>query len=157
MENKNNSYTYRDDPNVPGFDDAKPLIIFDGKCVLCSSGVQWMMARDRNGNSMFAAIQEEIPKALYTHYGLDAESFDTFMVLRDGVPYLRWRGVCAAARLMPAPWRWLGRAGQVIPALIGDPIYDFVQRHRIGWFGATETCYMPSDDTKHRFLSLPSM
>ena len=35
-------YSYRADPAVPRFDDSEALIIFDGHCVLCSSGVQWM-------------------------------------------------------------------------------------------------------------------
>ena len=145
-------YGYRYDADVPVFDDSKPLIIFDGKCVLCSSGVQWMIRRDPYGETVFAAIQETAPSALYSHYGLDAEAFDTFMVLADGMPYLRWRGVCKAARLMPAPWRWLGAGGRIIPDFIGDAIYDWVQRNRIGWFGARETCLAADDATRTRFL-----
>ena len=145
-------YTYRNDPAVPAFDDAKPLVIFDGHCVLCSSGVQWMMAHDPNGQAVFAAIQEPTPRALYAHYGLDPDAFDTFMVLTEGKPFLRWRGVCKAAQLMPAPWRWLGAMGRIIPDFIGDAIYDFVQRNRIGWFGASDACFAPDPKTRSRFL-----
>jgi predicted DCC family thiol-disulfide oxidoreductase YuxK len=147
-------YAYRGDPDVPQFDDAHPLVIFDGECVLCSTGVQWMIERDPNGETKFAAIQEAIPRALYDHYGLDPEEFDSFMVLVDGQPYLRWRGLCAAGRLLPAPWKWLGSAGRIVPDFIGDPIYDFVQRNRIGWFGARDICYLPDAASKRRFLSL---
>lgn len=145
-------YSYRNDAAVPPFDDAKPLIIFDGLCVLCSSGVQWMMECDSGGDDRFAAVQEAIPQALYRHYGLNPDTFDTFMVLKDGLPYVRWRGLCVAARLMPAPWRWLGALGLVVPIFIGDPIYDFIQRNRFGWFGARDGCFAPDDKTKSRFL-----
>lgn len=145
-------YAYRDDPSVPSFDDTKPLIIFDGYCVLCSSGVQWMLARDPKGEARFAAISEPVPHALYCHYGLDPIAFDTFMVLTGGVPHLRWRGLCAAARLMPAPWTWLGAAGRIVPDFIGDAIYDFVQRNRISWFGSRDVCFPPDDEKRHRFL-----
>lgn len=141
-------YSYRRDPNVPAFDDSAPLLIFDGHCVLCSGGVQFILARDAKGVTRFAAIQEPVPKALYAHYGLDADRFDTFMVLQDGVPLVKWTGVCAAARLMPAPWRWFGHMGRLVPRVIGDRIYDVVQRHRIGWFGAREACFLP--DAHHR-------
>ncbi|MEM9619136.1 MAG: DCC1-like thiol-disulfide oxidoreductase family protein [Pseudomonadota bacterium] len=147
------AYSYRNDPHVPDFGDVKPLIIFDGKCVLCSSGVQWMLARDPNSDTIFAAIQETIPKALYEHYELDADAFDTFMVLNKGRPHLRWRGVCEAARIMPWPWRWLGQAGRIVPTFIGDAVYDWVQRNRIGWFGATETCFTPDPAIRGRFLN----
>lgn len=116
-----------------------------------------MIARDHKGESKFAAIQEEIPKALYKHYGMDAEAFDTFMVLHNGMPYFRWRGVCAAARLMPVPWRWLGQLGRVVPSFIGDAIYDFVQRNRIGWFGSTNACFVPNDAFKARFLAYETL
>jgi predicted DCC family thiol-disulfide oxidoreductase YuxK len=145
-------FSYRDDPAVPAFDDSRPLVIFDGHCVLCSTGVQWMLARDPEGASRFAAIQQPMPAALYRHYGLDAERFDTFMVLADGVPHLRWAGALAAARTLPAPWRWLGMLGRIVPDAVGDPIYDWVQRNRIRWFGSREVCLAPEPGQRARFL-----
>lgn len=145
-------YSYRGDPDVPRFDDAHPLLIFDGLCVLCSSGVSWMLRRDPGGTTRFAVIQDPVPQALYRHYGLDADTFDTFMVLADGLPKTKWAGVCAAARTLPVPWRWLATIGELIPAALGDRIYDWVQRNRIRWFGSRTACYRsPAADTS-RFL-----
>lgn len=146
-------YSYRADPDVPAFDDTAPLLIFDGLCVLCSSGVAWMLARDPHGSSRFAAIQDPLPRALYRHYGLDAEAFDTFLVLRDGIPYTKWAGVVAAGQTLPQPWRALASAGRVIPSWLGDPIYDWVQRNRIRWFGTRSVCRRPSSGEASRFLS----
>lgn len=146
------AYSYRADPTVPKFDDTQPLVIFDGLCVLCSRGVQWMMRHDANGQSRFAAIQEDVPRALYRHYNLDSDRFDTFMVLVAGVPYTKWRGVLAAARTLPQPWRALGFIGGVVPSAAGDLVYDWVQCNRLRWFGARETCLVPSERQKERFL-----
>ncbi len=146
------AYSYRNDPAVPAFDDRQPIVIFDGLCVLCSSGVQWMLDRDPNGQSRFAVIQDTLPQALYRHYDLDAAAFDTFMVLSDGLPHTRWAGVLEAARTMPQPWRGLGIAGRVIPNVIGDRIYDWVQRNRLKWFGVREVCRRPGAAEKARFL-----
>lgn len=145
-------YSYREDPSVPRFDDREPLIIFDGMCVLCSSGVQFMLARDPEGSTRFAAIQEAVPRALYAHYGLDADAFDTFMVLRDGQPYVKWQGVLAAGRTLPQPWRALAAAGRLIPDVIGNWIYDWVQRNRLSWFGSRDTCYAPTASLRRRML-----
>jgi predicted DCC family thiol-disulfide oxidoreductase YuxK len=147
-------YSYRNDPAVPNFEDDAPLIIFDGECVLCSGGVQWMLARDQGGHSRFAAIQETIPRALYAHYDLDADRFDTFMVLHEGKPYVKWAGLLAAARIMPAPWSWLGFVGHIVPRPIGDAIYDFIQRNRLAWFGSHDRCYAPDPASAERFLTL---
>ena len=145
-------YSYRADSAVPKFDDRQPLLIFDGLCVLCSSGVQWMLARDPDGSSRFAVIQSPLPRALYQHYRLDADRFDTFMVLSDGVAHVKWRGLLAAARSLPAPWRWLGSAGRIVPNFIGDRIYDVIQRNRLRWFGSRKRCFAPGATTAHRFV-----
>lgn len=149
----NRPYSYRSDPDVPSFDDTAPLIIFDGHCVLCSSGVQFMLARDLKGASRFAAIQQPIPRALYRHYGLDADRFDTFMVLANGIPHVKWQGALAAGRTMPPPWRWLAAMGRLIPNALGDRLYDWVQRNRIRWFGARDTCFRPDENARSRFLN----
>lgn len=148
----NRSYSYRSDPDVPSFDDHEPLIIFDGHCVLCSSGVQFMLARDPNGTSRFAAIQDAIPRALYRHYGLDADRFDTFMVLANGIPCVKWQGVLAAGRTMPPPWRWLAAMGRLMPNALGDRLYDWVQRNRIVWFGSQDVCFRLAASTHPRLL-----
>ncbi len=146
-------YSYRDDPRVPPFDDRAPLIIFDGLCVLCSSGVQWMLARDPNGISQFATIQQPLPRALYRHYNLDADRFDTFMVVADGIAYTRWAGVVAAGRTLPQPWRILAGIARLVPAVVGDWFYDIVQRNRLRWFGSRQACLAPTAQHRARFLA----
>lgn len=145
-------YSYRSDPSVPPFDDGTPLIIFDGLCVLCSSGVRFMLERDPKGTSRFATIQTSLPQALYRHFGLDPDRFDTFMVLAEGRPRIKWAGVLAAARTMPAPWRWLAGFGRMVPDFLGDRFYDWVRRNRIAWFGARADCLMPDAAQERRFL-----
>lgn len=146
-------YSYRTDPSVPAFDDSKPIVIFDGMCVLCSTGVRWMLARDPGGTSRFAVIQDAVPRALYGHYNLDADRFDTFMVLADGIAHTRWAGVVAAGRTLPGAWRGLSAVASLVPRLIGDKIYDVVQRNRLAWFGKRTTCDRPDARNAHRFLS----
>jgi predicted DCC family thiol-disulfide oxidoreductase YuxK len=128
-----------------------PLVIFDGKCVLCVGGVKWMLERD-NGKVMYGAIQQGSAKALYEKHGLDWEKFDTFMVLDAEGAHLRWKGVLAAARLMKFPYNVLGGIGKVVPSVVGDYLYDVLQRHRLAWFGVRDSCYVPSRSDRERFL-----
>lgn len=146
------AFSYRADPAVPAFDDAALLMIFDGVCVLCSAGVEWMLRRDPGGATKFITVQSPLARALYAHYGLDPDRFDTFMVLKDGVAHVRYRGWLEAAKTMPAPWRWLGTAGRIIPDFIGDAVYDVVQKNRFDWFGKREACLVPGASLADRFL-----
>jgi predicted DCC family thiol-disulfide oxidoreductase YuxK len=144
--------SYRTDPAVPTFDDSAPLLVFDGTCVFCSTAVAWRLKLDPDGATRFAAVQSPVGRALYIHYGLDPDAFDTFMVLKNGVPYLRYRGWLEAMKPMPAPWKWLSILGHVIPTPIGDACYDFVQRNRIKWFGARKDCFVPAPSARARML-----
>ena len=50
-------YDYRADPAVPRFADDRPIIIFDGKCVLCSWFARFVLRTDRTGRFRLLAAQ----------------------------------------------------------------------------------------------------
>lgn len=148
----NISRPYALDQSVPQFDDSAPILIFDGCCVLCSAGVKWLLRRDPKGASKFLAVQSPLARAIYAHFGRDPDDFDTFMLLKDGVSHVKWRGLLEAAKTMPAPWKWLGFLGQVVPHPLGDVIYGLIQRNRFNWFGRRETCLAPTPEIAARFI-----
>ncbi len=53
-------YDYRSDPAVPRFADDRPIIIFDGKCVLCSWFARFVLRTDRAGRFRLAAAQSPL-------------------------------------------------------------------------------------------------
>ena len=82
-------YEYRADPSVPGFADERFVIVFDGKCVLCSSFAQFILRKDRHARFRPLAAQSELGSALYRHLGLDPVSYETYVLLQDGKAYFR--------------------------------------------------------------------
>ena len=57
-------YSYRDDADVPGFADDRPLIVFDGECVFCSGWVKFALKHalffDLDPDSDFRPARPEI-------------------------------------------------------------------------------------------------
>ena len=78
-------YTYRSDPQVPSFPDDRPIFIFDGHCTLCSRWVELVLRYDRAGRYRLLSAQSALGRALYVHYGLDPENYETNILLIDGV------------------------------------------------------------------------
>ena len=39
-----------------------------------------------------------------------------------------------------------------IPSFIRDPLYRFVARNRYRWFGKQDSCMLPTEEMKKRFL-----
>ena len=144
-------YAYRRDAVVPAFDDTLPIIIFDGKCVLCSGFVQFVMKVDRRKRLRLLAAQTPLGEALYRHFDLRYGDFDTYVLLEGGRVRVKSDAALRIFSILGLPWS-LMRIGYILPRSWRDALYDFVARHRVAWFGVRETCYMPSAADAGRFV-----
>ena len=145
-------FSYRRDPSVPPFPDDRPIIIFDGNCVLCSRFAQFIMRTDRDRRFRLLAAQSPIGTALYTHLGLDPESYETFILLDEGRASVRSDAGLRIFGKLGFPWS-LCVAARLMPRLARDKLYDLVARNRLRWFGARATCYVPDPSEADRFIS----
>ena len=144
-------YSYRTDPAVPAFPDDRALVVFDGVCVLCSGFARFILKRDKQFVFRLATAQSPLGQALYRHYGLDPNEFESNLVLVDGRAYARLdTGAVVAARL-GGPWRALGLL-RLLPRVLGDWLYDRVARNRYALFGRTEHCMLPPPQWRDRFI-----
>ena len=113
-----------------GVSGDRHVILFDGVCDLCNSGVAWIRARDRGGAFEFLPLQSpEVPRR-WPALDPAALAGSMHVVAPDG----RVRaGIDAApwifARL--PGWRWLA-ALLAVPLVRGvaKPVYSFVAARR---------------------------
>jgi predicted DCC family thiol-disulfide oxidoreductase YuxK len=145
------AYSYRIDSAVPHFPDDHPLIVFDGFCGLCSRLVQFVLRHDKVGAYRFVPAQTPLGTALFRHYGLDAEDYDTFILLREGRGYFVSDAAIELARELRPPWSW-APAMRIVPKLIRDWIYLLIAHNRMRFFGRIESCYLPAPGQRERFL-----
>lgn len=145
----NSPYSYRSDPQVPPFDDGRPLFVFDGVCVLCSGGASWIMRRDRAGRIAFTPAQGPIGQALYRHYGLAID--DTYLFLADGRAYGLSEGYFQVACVLGGAWR-LAAVLRIVPRPLRDAAYRLVARNRYRWFGKAESCALLTPEQRSRLL-----
>lgn len=146
------AFSYRADPSVPAFPDDKPVIIFDGHCVLCSGWATFVLTRDRRKHFRLLTAQSDLGRALYMHYGLDPQEYETNILLEDGIAHFRSAGSVRMAAGLGWPWR-AARVFGWLPSRFADWAYDTVARNRLNWFGRRESCYLPAPDDADRFLS----
>jgi predicted DCC family thiol-disulfide oxidoreductase YuxK len=144
-------FSFRDDPAVPAFPDDRPIIIFDGKCALCSGFARFILWADRKRRFRFLAAQTPIGVALYRHYGLDPVNYTTNILLADGRVWFKSAASLRIFQLLGVPWMLLS-VGWLLPRRLRDGLYDIVARNRLRWFGVRETCYLPDRAQADRFL-----
>lgn len=141
-------HSYLADPSVPAFPDDKPLIVFDGYCGLCSRLVQFTLRHDRNGLYRFLPAQTVLGDALYRHYGLDPDFYETFILLRDGRAYFVSEAAIELVAALGLPWS-LAPVLRIVPKIIRDWLYLRVAHNRMRFFGRSDACYLPAPKSPH--------
>ena len=145
-------YSYRFDPNVPSFPDNRPIIVFDGYCALCSGWAALVLRHDKRGRYRLVTAQSPLGQALYRHYNLDPEDYETNILIEYGVPWFRSTGSLMMLAGLGGPWR-AARVLLVLPVAVRDWLYERLARNRLRWFGRRSDCYAPTAAERARFLT----
>ena len=131
---------------------ARPVIVFDGVCVLCSRWVDFILRHDRAGRFQLAAMQGEHGRALLVAHGLSADDPLSFLLVEDGRGYTDTDAIARVLRGLGRRWSWAGRALSILPRWLRDPAYRWIARHRYRLFGRREQCRLPDSAQAWRFL-----
>ncbi len=145
-------YSYRQDAAVPAFPDDRPIIVFDGHCVFCSGWVGIVLRHDSEGRYRLLPAQSQLGQAIYVHYGLSPNDYETNILLADGLPWFKSEGSIRMAEGLGAPWSFAGVL-RLIPLRMRDAMYDIVARNRFRFAGRREVCYAPPQAYRERFLA----
>ncbi|HMS20970.1 thiol-disulfide oxidoreductase DCC family protein [uncultured Sphingorhabdus sp.] len=142
-------YAYRDDPEIPAFDDNKALFVFDGVCVLCSTGATWLMRFDRKRHVNLTSAQGQLGQALYRHFGMELD--ESYLLIANGCAYTASTGYLKLCQILGGPWHLLRIAG-LIPSSIRDWIYGHIAHNRYRLFGKTEFCALLNEEQRQRLI-----
>lgn len=144
-------YSYRHDPAVPAFVDDRPVIVFDGVCVLCSAWARFVIRHDGDKRFRLLAAQSPLGVALYRHYGLDPVDYETNLLIEEGLVYVKSEGSIRMFERLGWPWAAV-RVARLLPLQMRDRLYQLVARNRYRLFGRRDTCLVPAPEDRDRFL-----
>ena len=104
---------------------------------------------DTNDNFLFVASQSPAGIKLLQEYGMsDVESV---CLIHDGKVIVKSEAALAIANNLSVPLRWLG-VFKIIPLRYRDFIYSFIASRRYRWFGKRESCKVPNEKYKAKFI-----
>lgn len=146
------AFSYRSDPAIPAFPDDRPIVVFDGACVLCSRMLRFLLKYDPKRRLRFLPAQTPLGAALYAHYGKAPADYETHMLIEDGLAFYKSEAAIRMLTHLGAPWS-LATLGRILPASWRDAFYDLIARNRLRWFGARDVCYRPAPEDAERFLA----
>lgn len=127
------------------------IVVFDAECLVCSAWVQFLLRADKKKRFGFASIQSATGVRLVMQQGLAVDGLDT-MLLMDGPNVYLHTDAIIRVLVMLGGWYRLALLGYGIPGFLRDPAYRWVARNRYRFLGRRESCYLPTDQDKARFL-----
>jgi predicted DCC family thiol-disulfide oxidoreductase YuxK len=130
---------------------AHPVLLFDGVCNLCNGSVQLIIRRDPEGRFRFASLQSAAGQRYLDELRIDRQALDSLILVEGD----RWSkesdAVLRIARHLGGPWKMLA-VFRLVPGPLRDWAYRLIARNRYRWFGKRESCWLPTQELRERFL-----
>jgi predicted DCC family thiol-disulfide oxidoreductase YuxK len=128
------------------------VLLFDGVCNLCNGWVDFVIRREPAGTIRFAALQSTAGRQWLQQASLPVDYLESLILVdEEGRVFSGSDGVLQTLRRLRQPWPLLYGLN-IIPLAIRNFVYEKVANRRYSWFGKRETCRLPTDEERERFL-----
>ena len=131
-----------------------PIILFDGRCYLCSGSVMFILKRERKrGEFRFASLQSKKASELLGEKKelKDKNESGSVILIENGRIYSKSTAALRITRKLRRGWPLL-YGFIVVPRFIRDGIYNWIAKNRFKWFGKMDKDFIPPEGTEDRFL-----
>lgn len=124
-------------------------MLYDGVCGLCNRSVQWILTHDNKEQFRFATLQGEMAEQWLKKLPTEVEE-SVVLVYRNQI-YTASSAAFKIAKLLGG-WPRLLAVFSVLPQRLTDRVYKWIARNRYRWFGKFDTCPLPNEKVRSRFL-----
>jgi predicted DCC family thiol-disulfide oxidoreductase YuxK len=128
-----------------------PVVLFDGVCNLCNSAVRLLIKIDRKKKFRFSPLQGNFAAQIKGPSLPGGMTGDSILLFHNGNLYTHSDAVLKICDLLGGGWKLLYPL-RFIPRVLRDGVYRIIARNRYRWFGKKETCMVPDDALRSRFL-----
>lgn len=135
--------------NLPPY---KKIILFDGVCNLCDSAVQFVIKQDKKDVFRFVALQSELGQQILKHIGINPTHINSIVLYEPSIAYYYKSDAAIQIARNLGGFFHFGTIFRIIPTGIRNQLYDYIAKNRYKWYGKKESCMMPTEELKAKFL-----
>ena len=137
------------------------IILYDGVCGLCNRFVRLILRLDKRGVFRFASLQSQFAACILQRFGINPLQLDTVYLVMNYESaneqlIARDRAVIVILRQLGGIWRICATISRLLPQRFRQWLYNRIARNRYRIFGKYESCPLPDDKTRSKFLDLPA-
>ncbi|MDM1370195.1 thiol-disulfide oxidoreductase DCC family protein [Myroides marinus] len=130
----------------------KKIVLFDGVCNLCDNAVNKVIKADNTDQFRFVSLDSDKGKEILNYIGIDRAKIDSIVLYEPGIAYyIKSKAAFQIASKLGGFYS-LVNIFSVLPTGITDKMYDYIAKNRYKWYGKKESCMIPSEDIKQKFL-----
>jgi predicted DCC family thiol-disulfide oxidoreductase YuxK len=136
----------------------RPLLLFDGVCVLCNGFVRFILRHDKRSTILFAPLESPLGREILKSPTHPEAPEGVVLITAALTPsqriYHRSDATAEVLHLLGNSWKTLGKALVFIPRPLRELGYTIVARLRYRIFGRYPTCPVPTADQRSRILGV---
>jgi predicted DCC family thiol-disulfide oxidoreductase YuxK len=130
----------------------KKIVLFDGVCNYCNDKINFIIKNDKHDVFRFVALQSETGQKIINYLGIDS-SIDSIILYEPGYAYfIKSEAVFRIIKHLSSSVRLL-LFFNFIPTSIKNIFYDIIAKNRYNWYGKKESCMMPTEEVKRKFIA----
>jgi predicted DCC family thiol-disulfide oxidoreductase YuxK len=128
-----------------------PIIFFDDLCVLCSRAVRIIHKNERKKQFYFSSLASDQFSKISALLPSQKPLPDSIILLYNGKIYMQSAAVLRIAMKLKFPYPLLV-LGFIFPPFLRNGIYNWIARNRYQWFGRLDSCYLPEESLREKYL-----
>jgi predicted DCC family thiol-disulfide oxidoreductase YuxK len=124
------------------------IVFYDGYCVLCNQSINWFIKHDKKNYLKFSHFKSEF--TIENHN--PASKIESITVKDEKNNYLTKSDAVLYVLRVIDKYFLIRVLGSLTPKIIRDKIYNIVTTNRYKWFGKNESCLIPNENLKSKFI-----
>ena len=130
----------------------KKIVLFDGVCNYCNDKINFIIKNDKQDVFRFVALQSETGQKIIKYLGID-NSIDSIILYEPGYAYfIKSEAVFRIIKHLSSSVKLL-LFFNFIPTSIKNVFYDIIAKNKYNWYGKKESCMMPTEELKRKFIA----
>jgi len=126
------------------------IVLFDGVCNLCNSTVLFLIKYDKNNYLHFAAQQSISGKNLMEEFNIAGDK-KSVIFIKEGNVFYKSDAIIEIAKLIKG-WPRIIKYTGIFPKGFRNAVYDLIANNRYLLFGKRDSCSVPSEINRKKFL-----
>jgi predicted DCC family thiol-disulfide oxidoreductase YuxK len=111
-----------------------------------------VIKHDKKDIFRFVALQSELGQQILKHIGINPTNIDSVILYEPGIAYYyKSQAALEIAKNLGGVLHF-GTVFRIIPTGISNQLYDYIAKNRYKWYGKKETCMVPTEQLKLKFL-----